>query len=130
MFSKLQRKRFTEGRTPLSDDDFASALGVEPDLQRFAVAARESLSRVCHVPAALIYPDDAPSSLARLAGDWDGLGVVLELESLLGIPVEGELPQFLGSRFFWRTRSGPSTFGEWAVSVARYLHERVHHNAA
>jgi hypothetical protein len=129
MFTRLQRQRFSEGRQPLSDEEFVSALGVAPSLRRYVVTAREVLGCVSHVPAALIRPDDALSSLARLVGDWDDLGVVLELESRLGTPIDG-LPQFLSRRFFWYTRPGPRSVGEWTISVAQCLHEKVHHNAA
>ena len=129
MFTRLQRKRFSESRTPLSDDEFVSALSVPPHLRRFVVTAREALGSVCRVPAAVIRPDDAPSSLARLTGDWDDLAIVMELESRLATPIR-ELPQCLSGRFFWYSRPGPRTVGEWTVSVAQSLHERVHHNVA
>jgi hypothetical protein len=129
MFTRLQQQRFSEGCTPISDDEFLSAQSVAPHLQRFVVAAREVLGCICRVPAALIRPDDAPSFLARLVGDWDDLVIAMELESRLGTPID-EIPQFLGGRFFWYSRPGPRTVGEWTISVAQCLYERIHHNVA
>ena len=88
--------------------------------------AREALARVCRVPASVIYPEDAPASLVRLVGDWDDLGVALELEAAFGISIDEPLPRFVGWRFFWRGEAGPLTVGEWTVRVAEYLKSRLH----
>jgi hypothetical protein len=126
MFPSLQRKRFCEGRTPLSDAEFESRLSVPEASHRLVAGAREALARVCHVPASLIYPEDAPTSLVRLVGDWDDLGVALELEKVFRISIDEQLPRFLGWRFFWRGEAGPRTVGEWAIRVAEYLESRLH----
>lgn len=122
MFTNTQRQRFTDGRSPLPDTEFAAKIGVRSELHRFATAAREALARVCHVPATMIYPEDSPESLQRLIFDgWDDLAVILELESILGIAVERELPRFVGWRFFIRGESGASSVGEWCRRVAEDL---------
>ena len=129
MFAKLHRKKFVSDRTPLSDTEFLSRLGVRRELHRFIAAAREALARVCHVPASTLYPDDKPTSLLRLlTWDWDDLGVILELEALLGIQIEGEIPRFLMSRCFWRGEPGPPTIGEWCIRVAEHLQSRYSEN--
>jgi hypothetical protein len=126
MFPSLQRKRFSGGRTPLSDAEFMLKLGVSEESHLFVARAREALARVCHIPASVIYPEDAPASLVRLVGDWDDLVVALELEAVLGISIDEQLPRFIGWRFFWRGEAGPRTVGEWAIRVAQYLESRLH----
>src|SRR5258706_5630328 len=126
IFPGLQRKRFCEGRTLLSDAEFISRLGVPEGSHRFVAGAREALARVCYIPASVICPEDAPASLARLVGDWDDLGVALELEAAFGIFIDERLPRVNGWRFFWRGEAGPRTVGEWAVRVAEYLESRLH----
>lgn len=125
MFAKLHRRQFVSGRVPLSDAEFALRLGVRPELHRFMAAARESLARVCRVPASSLHPDDAPESLLKLLTcDWDDVGLIMELEQILGIPIEDEIPHFLGRRFFWSGETGPQTIGEWSVRVAEHLQSR------
>jgi len=128
MFANLHRKKFVSGRAPRSDEEFASRVGARPELHRLVAAAREALARVCHLPAPLIYPEDAPASIAQMVGDWDDLAVALELESALGITVDEQFPHFLGWRFFWRGEAGPHTVGEWAIRVSEYLESRLHDN--
>jgi hypothetical protein len=123
MFAKLHRKKFVSDRAPLSDTKFLSRPGVRPELQRFALVAREALARVCHVPATSFYPEDPPASVLKLLSfDWDDLNVSMELEQILGISIQDDTPPFLGQRFFcFYKKQGPQTIGEWCVRVAEFL---------
>jgi len=121
MFTNAQHKKFVDDRSRLSDAEFAAKIGASPALHRFAIAAREALARVCHIPASMSYPDDSPESLRRLIGGWDDLGVVLELESILGISIERDLARFVGWKFFWHGESGASNVGDWRRQVADNL---------
>jgi hypothetical protein len=125
MFGKLHRKKFVSGREPLSDADFLLRLNPRRELHCFVAAAREALARVCDVPPTALYPNDTPASVVKLMTfDWDDLNAILELEQILGIAIEGDIPRFLGWRFFWRGEAGPQTIGEWCVRVAEHLHSR------
>ena len=130
MFTSLQRKRFCDGRAPLSDVEFAARLGVPEASCRLVAAARDALAKVCHISASLIYPEDEPASVAQMVGDWDDLTVALELESALGVSIDEQFPRFLGWRFFWRGEAGPRTVGEWAIRVSEYLESRLHDDRA
>jgi hypothetical protein len=122
MFTRTHRKKFVDGRSPLSDAEFAVKSSVRPELHRIVAAAREALARVCHIPATMIYPEDLPESLQKLTFDgWDDAAVVIELESVLSIPIERELPRFVGGRFFWRHSPGASSVGDWCRRVAEDL---------
>lgn len=123
MFAKLHRRRLVKGRAPLSDDEFVSRVGVRPELHYFIVAAREAVARVCRVPSSFLFPEDKPESIVKLVTfDWDDLGVVMEMEGILGFAIGDEVPRFIGWRFFWRGEPGPKTFGAWCVRVAEYIH--------
>lgn len=125
-----KRQRFVEGRRALSDCDFLSRTSAPPEWQRFALAAREALGRVCQIPPDRIYPEDDPEVLAELAGDWDDLRLILQLEELLHPPLDDrgdDFPNFLCGRFFWIKWPGPKTVGEWATRVAEHVHSI--HNA-
>lgn len=127
MFAKVQRERLVSSRAPLSDADFSSRLGVRPELQRFAVAAREALARLCGVPATLLYPEDTPASaLKLLTFDWDDVSVLIELEKILGVSIQDNIPQFLTQRFFcFYKKTGPQSIGEWCISVAEFLEAQI-----
>ena len=117
-----------EGRSPLSDEDFLSRTSVRPEWRGSALAAREALGRVCHIPADRIYAEDVPESLAELVFlDWDDTNVIVELEQLLHVPLGepgDDFPRFLPGRFFWRKWPAPKTVGEWAARVAEHVHSK------
>jgi hypothetical protein len=92
-----------------------------PELWSFAAAARHVLGRKCQVPASHIYPEDKPELLAQLAGDWDDMEVILELEELLQVPLGNlgdDFPPFLSVRFFWHKCPGAKSVGDWITRVA------------
>ncbi len=125
MFAKIHRNKFVRDRAPLSNDEFVSRVGARPELHRFIAASREAIARICRVPATLLYPDDAPESVVKLATfDWDDVSVAIELEDILGFAVGDDTPRFLGWRFFWRGKPGPRTVGEWCIRVAEHLQAR------
>jgi hypothetical protein len=125
MSLKSKRERFVESRMPLSGEEFALRVGVSAERQPFVVAARAALGRVCHIPESQIYANDVPECLAELAGDWDDLRVILELEQLLHVSIDDsghDFPRFLFGRFFWRKWTGPKSVGEWTTQVAEHLY--------
>jgi hypothetical protein len=126
--SAKSKRKVIEGRPSLSDEEFLSRINVRPEWGGFALAAREALGRVCRIPADHIYAEDDPQSLAELAFlDWDDMGVVLELEQLLHVPLGDpgdDFPRFLPGRFFWRKWPAPRTVGEWAARVAEHVHSK------
>lgn len=68
---------------------------------------------------------DQPTSLLKLlTWDWDDISVLMALEAVVGIQIEGELPRFLMSRFFWWREPGSPTIGEWCLQVAEHLESR------
>src|SRR3954447_8115397 len=123
MSLKSKRQKFVEDRAALSDEKFLSRCPA--GAPGFALIAREALGRVCQIPADRIYADDKPETLAELAGDWDDLAVILELEAILHIPfgdTGDDFPRFLPGRFFWRKWPAPKSVGEWAARVAEHVH--------
>jgi hypothetical protein len=132
MSASTYHKKIPEDRLPLSDADFVLRLNVPAELHRFITTIREALAGICSLPASLIYPEDTPESLFRLADDdVDEPQVVFALEDLLDIHVEINIPPFIGWRFFWLGKPGPQSVGEWTVSLAKRLYgESAHAHAS
>src|SRR5712671_6491048 len=128
MSLKSKREKFVGSKTALSDDDFVSGLSMRPECQKFALAAREALGRICQVPPSHIHPDDKPEFLAELVWDWDDMALVLEMEQLLHVPIGGaaeNFPRLIPGRFFWRKWPGPKTVGEWTAQVAEHVYLKL-----
>lgn len=61
-----RRRMMLEGRPPLSDDEFLTAINVDPGEANLWLAVRAAIAESIDLPAEAVYPDDRMADIRRL----------------------------------------------------------------
>jgi hypothetical protein len=113
------KARFLSGRHALSDTAFLNRAGVNPDQERFFLAARRAMAALSDVSPDMIYPEDTWRSLMDLQWDNGYLeDIVFALERELNtrlpyaFPADDRLPFSIFvtqlAECFERAKEGPA----------------------
>ncbi len=122
MSMRENRSLFLASRSPMSNEDFAAALGVRPGDRRLCDTIRAALGEGYDSwPPEVLRPDDVVYELAERFSStpFDVLGVVLALEANLGIKVSKDLASRLCSRRMYNYSSTIAELVRHMISVLR-----------